>query len=135
MNATQARQDRQRYQSDLKGVSRQLERWRRNKSSKAIPEALWSELVNLARHYGISRVCQPLSINATSLKRRLTDSKTQGTVSTTEFVELPLPTMSSSMESVLEMEDGQGAKLTVRLPQAQRAELLAVIQSFWRRGT
>jgi hypothetical protein len=45
--------------SDLKGLSRQIEQWRRTRPYRMpMPEALWTLAVNVARQHGLARVAR-----------------------------------------------------------------------------
>lgn len=92
-------------------------------------------MVRLARRYGLSRVAQVLRINYTALKRRLVataaaQAPRSGAIAA-EFVEVPMTACPNS-QWVIELEDRQGSKLTLRLAQSDRAAALALAQGLWR---
>jgi hypothetical protein len=93
-------------------------------------------MVRLARHYGVSRVAQVLRVNYTGLKRHLVASSAPQAPRTdaldAEFVEVPITACPGGPPWVIELEDGEGSKLTLRLARADRAAALALAQGLWR---
>ena len=92
-------------------------------------------MVRLARRYGLSRVAQVLRVNYTGLKYHLVASSDPQAPRTdaiaAEFVEVPMTACPNS-QWVIELEDRQGSKLTLRLAQSDSAAALAVAQGLWR---
>lgn len=93
-------------------------------------------MVRLARRYGLSRVAQVLRVNYTGLKRHLVASSTpQGPridAIAAEFVEVPITACPGGPPWVIELEDRDGSKLTLRLAQTDSATALALAQGLWR---
>jgi hypothetical protein len=92
-------------------------------------------MVRLARRYGLSRVAQVLRVNYTALKHRLVataaaQAPRSGAIAA-EFFEVPMTACPNS-QWVIELEDRQGSKLTLRLAQSDRAAALALAQGLWR---
>jgi hypothetical protein len=92
-------------------------------------------MVRLARRYGLSRVAQVLRVNFTALKRHLVataapQASRSGAIAA-EFVEVPMTACPNS-QWVIELEDRQGSKLTLRLAQTDSAGALALAQGLWR---
>lgn len=92
-------------------------------------------MVRLARRYGVSRVAQVLRVNYTALKHRLVATVApqvprSGAIAA-EFVEVPMTACPNS-QWVIELEDRQGSKLTLRLVQSDGAAALALAQGLWR---
>ena len=92
-------------------------------------------MVRLARRYGLSPVAQVLRVNYTALKHHLVASAApqapQSGAMAAEFVEVPMTACPNS-QWVIELEDRQGSKLTLRLAQSDRAAALALAQGLWR---
>jgi hypothetical protein len=92
-------------------------------------------MVRLARRYGLSRVAQVLRVNYTALKHRLVATAApqapRSGASAAKFVEVPMTTCANS-QWVIELEDREGSKLTLRLAQSDRAAALALAQGLWR---
>ena len=92
-------------------------------------------MVRLARRYGLSRVAQVLGVNYTALKHHLVvtaapHAPCSGAIAA-EFVEVPMTACPNS-QWVIELEDRQGSKLTLRLAQSDSAAALALAQGLWR---
>jgi hypothetical protein len=103
-------------------VRRGIEHWRRQRSKRSpMPAELWAAAVSLARSHGVGPIARALRIDYGALKKRVTarlkgDEKT-GKIST-EFIELtsaPLLGPAEAAGMVVELWDGNGARLLVRL--------------------
>jgi len=116
---------------DLEPVRRQLEEWRRSrKNQRALtPPHVWEAMALLARTHGINRVCRALRVDYYALKRRVQGP--QAALPT--FVEVFPPIAPQAAGDIVEVEDRRGRKMTLRLSPNNRADTLALIQSFWRR--
>ncbi len=94
-------------------------------------------MVPLARSYGLSRVAQALRVNYNGLKRHLVASPPAqvcgaGTVAA-GFVEVPVSTAwPSARQWVIELEERDGCKLTLRLAQSESLAALSLAQGLWR---
>jgi hypothetical protein len=92
-------------------------------------------MVRLARRYGLSRVAQVLRVNYTALKHRLVATASPQAprfgAMAAEFLEVPMTACPNS-QWVIELEDRQGSKLTLRLAQSDSAAALALAQGLWR---
>jgi hypothetical protein len=93
-------------------------------------------MVRLARRYGLSPVAQVLRVNYTALKHHLVASAapqaSRSDAIATEFVEVPMTASPSGLQWVIELEDREGLKLTLRLAQGDRVAALALAQGLWR---
>ena len=118
------------FLSAIKGVRGQLEDWRRTRKHQraAIPPEVWDAMTPVARTHGVNRVCRLLRVDYYSLKRRVQSARP----ASPKFVEVISPIGSASTGDVLEVEDRGGRKMTLRLSPDNRADTLALIQSFWR---
>ena len=92
-------------------------------------------MVRLARRYGLSRVAQVLRVNYTALNRHLVataapQAPRSGAIAA-GFVEVPMRVCPNS-QWVIELEDGEGSKLKLRLAQTDSAGALALAQGLWR---
>ena len=93
-------------------------------------------MVRLARRYGLRRVAQVLRVNYTGLKHHLVASSDpqaprSGAIAA-EFVEVPMSACPGGSPWVIELEDRDGSKLTLRLAQTDSAGALALAQGLWR---
>ncbi len=118
--------------SDVRG---QFKRWRkRRRRGTRIPGALWQAAVEAAGEHGVSKTAQELSLDYYKLKERVESASTTPAVAAEgrAFLEVPLP--STAPECVLELEDGQGARLRVELKGAAPTELETLARAFWSVG-
>ncbi len=120
----------------LSDVRRQFEDWRRSRRRGArIPEALWRAAASAGHEHGVSKTAQALRLDYYALKKRveLAPEKRSAakTCSEIKFLEIPLGAPSGRPECVLELEDGQGARLRVELQGAALAELETVARALW----
>jgi hypothetical protein len=120
----------------------QLEVWRQTRKRREhIPESLWQAMSELARGFGVGRVCRALGVGYHALKERVEDSGKPNRSGSDQvaFVELPMsipmpaPTPTRQSECLVELEDGLGAKMTLRLAPGSGTEVLALVQAFWRK--
>jgi len=114
-----------------------LTAWRqRREHREPIPAHLWRAMVRLARRYGLSPVAQVLRVNYTGLKHHLVASSTpqapRADAIAAGFVEVPIRACRGGPQWVIELEDRDGSKLTLRLAQTDRAAALALAQGLWR---
>ena len=144
----------------LEGVRRRFEQWRGIRKAHArIPDSLWASAAVMADRYGISRTAQALGVNYEALKKHLGPKtaanhhalknriKRRPVAANSElarseaaqFVELPhFVSAATNLRSVpgdclLELEDGGGAKMRVRLRRVGMPDLAALGRSFWNR--
>jgi hypothetical protein len=117
---------------NIREVQRQLTSWRETRTTRGnIPAPLWDAAVELAREEGVSPVAQALRLDYYGLKRRVLATGTKN--GHPGFVELQLSPSAPSSGCTVELEDGHGVKMTVRLNGGSTAELVALAQTFWRR--
>ncbi len=123
--------------TDLNQLRHQLDTWRQSQSgSSRLPEALWTSAAAVAATHGVGSVARSLRLDYNKLKRQVPQHPTSSAlVSTTAFVELPLPTSVPLASSVcrIELSDRTGTKMTVDLPYDPTA-VMGLAQAFWRRG-
>jgi hypothetical protein len=122
---------------DLKRVRPALAGWRqRRRHREAIPDELWGMMVPLARAYGVSPVAQALGLNYTALKQRTLAEEGVAPLagrSGAGFVEVAVPSWPShGAPWSLELEDGGGTKLRVRLVCGETTSVLKLAQGLWR---
>ena len=93
-------------------------------------------MTKLARTYGVSPVSAALRVEYYALKDRVAGSKKITSVwapSLPTFVELKPPPVSQPSGCLVELADGSGNKMTLRLDAGVGLDALAMIQAFWRR--
>ena len=124
------------FLTEVEPVRCQLQAWRQTRKHRdRIPESLWQAMAQLARAFGVSRVCQALRIGYYALQGRVQGGKPSGRSSDHQaaFVELPMPALLGQSPCVVELEDRLGAKMTLRLAPGSGNEVLALVEAFWRR--
>jgi hypothetical protein len=116
-------------------VRRVLAAWRqRRRPREAIPEELWRLIVPLARAHGVSPVAQALGLNYTTLKEHTLGAGTPPLVTPPPggFLEVPVVGWPAGAACSLQLEDGQGTKLTLRLAGSEPSTVLSLAQGLWR---
>jgi hypothetical protein len=124
------------FLSGVGPVRRQLQAWRRTrKHRERIPENLWQAMAELARAFGVSRVARALRVEYYALKERVQggEQSPRSKENHASFVELPMPAPTQQSDCLVELEDGLGAKMTLRLAPGSGTEVLSLVQAFWRR--
>ena len=123
--------------SDIEAVRRPLEAWRRTRQHRdRIPEPLWAAMTKLARTYGISPVSAALRVEYYALRDRVAQSQKAAPPSRPSlpaFIELKPLSASQAAGCLVELEDGSGIKMTLRLDPGSGVDALALVQAFWRR--
>ncbi len=115
-----------------------IDHWRKTRTVIGrMPEALWQEATVLAKTHGVAAVQGILRIDYQGLKQRVFGPLAEpppGRKEPPRFVELPpLPaTAARRPEHTIELEDGAGRRLTVKVSGGNLADILPLAQSFWR---
>lgn len=129
----------------IERLRRQFLSWRgRRVRGRRIPEALWTAAVKLAHTHGISMVSRALGVDYYALGKRLERSAKQlrarneasaaaAAGATGGFVELPMPVVAGASASVVEVEDGCGARLRLEVRGLEVEELSELVGSVWSR--
>ncbi len=121
----------------LQPLAQRLQGWRATRSrGQRIPEELWKAAADLARVHGLSRTATALKLSYADLQRRLSGqrvSRRGRQLSPPAFVELA-PALPASLREcgTLEVVQGSGSRLIVRLPNAKPRELLPLVKLFLR---
>jgi hypothetical protein len=120
----------------IEPLSQKVDQWRKTRAvNEHMPEALWEEATALAKTFGVAAVQGLLRIDYRGLKRRALGlaSPPSAPKSPPAFVELP-PLMAAPRraESTLELEDGTGRRLTVRVARGDLGEVLPLLAAFYR---
>ena len=124
------------FRSEVEPLRCQFEAWRQTrKHGERIPESLWEAAAKLAGTVGVGRLSRALGVGYYALKERAQHDRraSRSGHQAAAFIELPLPTPTPRSEYLVELEDGRGAKMTLRLAPGSGSEVLALAQAFWRR--
>jgi len=124
------------FSAAIARIQPELTAWRQKRRVREpIPRPLWRAMANLARRYGPSPVAQALGVNYTTLKQHVmagANGPQPRSAPTAKFVEVPLTGWPAGPQWVIELEDGSGSKLTLRLAPPDSASALALAQGLWR---
>lgn len=124
--------------AELEIVRQRFERWRRTHRSRSrIPESLWLAAARAAGTYGVHRVAKALRLSYYSLKERVEQQAPEPAKGSSgaAFVELA-PLVDQGLgaaprcECIVELEDGDGAKMRVHLRGVPTPDLAALCRSF-----
>jgi len=105
-----------------------------------MPADLWTEAVSLARREGTYSTARALGVDFESLARRVAEVRAGaegGATRSSGFVELSgAQLLGTAVASgpVVEMSDGDGVRLTIRLTGGTPLDVVGVVQGFCRRG-
>jgi hypothetical protein len=89
-----------------------FEQWREQNGPgrrRRIPVTLWEEAAGLAQHQGVFKVARTLGLDYATLKER------SGKQAAMPFVEVMMPGPMERSESVIELTNRKGARMTIRL--------------------
>ena len=89
-----------------------FEQWREQNGPgkrRRIPATLWEEAAGLAQHQGVFKVARILGLDYATLKER------SGKQAAMPFVEVMMPGPMERSESVIELTNRKGARMTIRL--------------------
>jgi hypothetical protein len=119
-----------------------IEKWRKTRKKRSpMPEPLWAAAVELAQSEGVYPIARALRVNYQSLQCRVamaSSGTSPGAGAPRGFVELssPLPMAPPPLPAgpVLELSDGNGAALTIRLPSASELDVERLARAFLHRG-
>ncbi len=119
-----------------------IEKWRKTRKKRSpMPEPLWAAAVKLAQSDGTYPIARALQLNYQSLQCRVAmASRTPraGTGAPRGFVELssarPVSPQALPAGPVLELSDGDGATLTIRLPSASELDVEGLARAFLHSG-
>jgi hypothetical protein len=116
---------------DLARGRNRFQAWRgQRKLGDRIPQPLWALAVRLAKLHGVSRTATVLGVDYYSLQKRTGTAAAQPQSNGSAFVELPSPILVGK-ECRLELDNGAGATMRVRLVGYDAADLEALSRGFW----
>lgn len=128
--------NRQDLPAGLERTRRRFEQWRQTRRVRTrIPDSLWAAAVKMAARYGICRTAKALGLHYCALKERVEKQVAAPDSSDTEsqvaFLELGVPSATSSAECTLELENAAGTKMRVQLKNVEARDLVALSRSLW----
>ncbi len=113
----------------LEQVQQRFESWRQcRKKRTRIPQNLWKAAAALSEEYSIFHLSKALRVNYTALKKQVVKFNAQQTstsyVSSSTFVELPLPARPATLESTIEVIKNDGSVMRMHIKGADCSDLL-----------
>lgn len=121
----------------VNSLRRRIEAWRRiRKRGSPMPEALWTAAAELAQAHGILGIAPAIRVDFGALKRRvhgLAAPEKKTTTCPPGFVEIAPFAPTSRAETVLELSDDTGARMTCRLVDGHAIDVIALAKAFWLR--
>lgn len=117
--------------SGLEQTRRRIAQWRERRPYRgaAMPAALWSAALALARRDGLYGTARALRIDYGSLKKRLNGAAGRG--SSPAFVELPAVAAPGLGPCVIEVDAPRGARMRIELGGVTVADLVTLTQGAW----
>lgn len=140
-----SRKKRARLPAEIKKTQDRIEHWRRTRRRRSpMPEDLWTEASALARKHGVYPISRDLRLSYDSLKKRSLrparrDLKPQGS-HLEGFVELSAAQVVDTVKGAadpqraIELADSNGARLTIRLADHDRFDVVGLVRAFWNRS-
>lgn len=132
------KEKREELAAKIEPLRQQIEVWRKSRPpGQRMPEPLWEAATQLAKEFGVSPVQGILRIDYRGLEYRATGVNKSQSVKMSvpakaTFVELPALVAPRRVDHTIELEDGAGRRLTVRVCGGNLAEVLPLAQAFWR---
>jgi hypothetical protein len=115
-------------------LQHELDQWRSAQKGRAkLPESFWQAAVDLAKQHGVFHTAQPLRLDYTRLKQRLTGAVPRRKFSRAAFVELVRPQPAEIEECIIEFESAQGAKMRVQWRSSVPPDWMNLLRA-WRDG-
>jgi hypothetical protein len=121
-------------------VRDRLARWRAKHGGRGIrvPEAMWAEVVEVARVEGVEATARALQLDPARLAARMTAAGTVAGETAAEasggFVELDAGRLGLSPRTVIRFQGRDGERLEVELAAGAAIDLAALAEAFWHRG-
>jgi hypothetical protein len=131
-----ARRTRSAAAERVKELRGRIEHWRSTRVKLwPMPAELWDEATVLARELGVPAVQRSLRLNHESLRRRVEEGASPGRSGEAagEFVELSgaqLLGLPVAAGPVIELCDGDGVRLTVRLAVGSTLDVARLVEAF-----
>jgi hypothetical protein len=119
----------------LAEVARRFERWRRSREKQSrVPEELWAAAAALSTQHSVNEIARTLHLNHTSLKARISSKEGEGRCDsrTSRFVEVELGESQVGGGCVVEMQEGEGARMRIYLGAGRMDEVVRVAEAMWR---
>jgi hypothetical protein len=112
--------------------ARRFAQWRRKRTTRSIPNQLWSLASRLGAQHGVSRTSRALGVEYYELKKRVEAAGTSSSwkAASPAFVEIPTSPPRSPSECLVEFEDASGAKMRIQVMGGSTPDLAALLRLF-----
>lgn len=119
----------------LARLSEDIGQWRRTRAKLSpMPAELWRRATSLAQQLGIHPVQSALGLNYEALRSRVAAGASAGPPAAS-FVEVSgADVLRTTAGAVIELADGCGWRLTVRLPGGAPCDVAGLVEAFRRQG-
>ena len=125
------------FRAKVEAARARVDAWRKSRQGRQerMPEALWNSAVELARVQGINPIARALRLDYYSLKERVAGRQrgNQPRGPSPVFLDLGVGSLPSPSTCVVEMQAPGGARITVRLPDAGKVDLVSLARLLLRR--
>ena len=125
--------------STLEEIRDQFETWRKTREKRTtIPDVLWEAAISLSPRYSLCQVSKALRLNYSDLKLRVQASQSflqSSPVIDPAFIDLGLKNPIFPAECTIEMEDQNGAKMSMYFKGEAGLDLLEFGKVFWSKGS
>jgi hypothetical protein len=118
----------------LAKAARRFDSWRRSRTTRRIPEELWSLAAELGARYGVSRTSRALRVGYYDLEKRIASSsrgRRDLAEETPAFVEiLTAPSSALPLECIVEFERAAGDRMRIEMKGARTSDLAELSRLF-----
>ncbi len=117
----------------LSSAARQFESWRDERTTRRIPEELWSLASGLGARYGVSRTAKALHLHHDALKKRVaaaTAAPSDDAATPPAFVEILTAPPTAAGECLVEFERACGEKMQIHVKGMGTPDLAALARLF-----
>ncbi len=125
--------------STLEEIREQFETWRKTREKRTtIPDVLWEAAISLCPRYSLCQISKALRLNYSDLKLRVQASQSflqSSPVIDSAFIDLGLKNPIFPAECTIEMEDQNGAKMSMYFKGEAGLDLLELGKAFWSKGS
>ncbi len=125
----------------LARVQKQFRVWRSSRQrGTVIPQRLWQAAAELSEQHSVSKIAETLSLDYVKLRERIESSRSMENeqawpgVAGNGFVEVGAVPGTSNIECLVEVEDGTGRKLKMRLIGTNGVEAAEIARVLWETG-
>ena len=119
----------------LEEIREKFETWRKTREKRTtIPDALWEAAISLCTRYSLCQISKALRLNYSDLKLRVQASQSflqSSPVIGPAFIDLGLKSPILPAECIVEMEDQNGAKMSMYFKGEAGLDLLELGKVFW----